>query len=348
MTRTGRCRASRDSARSLVTRSATTTAPAVVQNSRRSAALAIFFFRFALDAQPGVRQRVESLEADLVAALLALAEFLRRLKQPPQRLVHVPEVAPLLRGEQERLLALHGVGALIGHMKRVAREVPIGRLQARVEGLVVVAELLHHPGALLVEALLEVGQLFLIQAALGRLGFGFGLGFRRHYRVPPFRPSCRRSAIVTRRASMSTSRVTSASSSTVPSTSLRASVSPSTNPWNADTAATISGAPATLSSMRVVYSYPASLRRRWTRFTSSRARPSWIRSSVSRGSTAATYECLQLFRGELGHCGGGPGRVLPVTLAQAAVFRFPLQPHQFVVRARHFDRLGVHFSGQDI
>src|SRR3989454_1184614 len=41
--------------------------------------------------------------------------------------------------------------------------------------------------------------------------------------------------------------------------------------------------------MRVVYSYPASLRRRWTRFTSSRARPSWIRSSVSRGSTAATY-----------------------------------------------------------
>src|SRR5216683_777619 len=202
MTRTGRCRASRDSARSLVTRSATTTAPAVVQNSRRSAAFSIFFLRFALDAQAGV----------------------------PQRLVHVPEVAPLLRGEQERLLALHGVGTLIGHMERVAREVPIGRLQARVEGLVVVAELLHHPGALLVEALLQVGQLFLVQAALGRLGFGFGLGFRRHYRVPPFRPSCRRSAIVTRRASMSTSRVTSASSNTAPSTSLRASVSPSTNP----------------------------------------------------------------------------------------------------------------------
>src|SRR5882762_7517016 len=91
MTRTGRCRASRDSARSLVTRSATTTAPAVVQNSRRSAAFSIFFLRFALDAQPGVRQRVESLEADLFAALLALAEFLRRLKQPPQRLVRSEE-----------------------------------------------------------------------------------------------------------------------------------------------------------------------------------------------------------------------------------------------------------------
>src|SRR5882672_4922477 len=289
MTRTGRWRASRDSARSLVTRSAATTSPAVVQNSRRSAALAIFFLRFALDAQPGVRQRVEPLEADLVAALLALAEFLRRLKQPPERLVHVPEVTPFLRREQERLLALHGVGALIGHVEGVAREVSVGRLQARVEGLVVVAELLHHPGALFVEALLEMGQLLLVQGALGRLGFGLSLRFRRHYRVPPFRPSCRRSATVTRRASMSISRVTSAPSSTVPSTSRRASVSPSTNPWKADTAAMISCAPATLSSMRVVYSYPASLRRRWTRFTSSRARPSWIRSSVNRGSTAATY-----------------------------------------------------------
>src|SRR5256885_665766 len=288
MTRTGRWRASRDSARSLVTRSAATTAPAVVQNRRRSAAFPIFFLRFALDAQPGVRERVEPLESDLFAALLALAEFLRRLEQAPQRLVHVPEVAPFLRGEQERLLALHGIGALVGHVERVAREVAVGRLQARVEGLIVVAKLLHYPGALLVEALLEVGELLLAQAALGRLGFGFGLGFHRHYRVPPFRPSCRRSAIVTPRASMSTSRVTSASSSTAPRTSRRASVSPSTNPWNADTAAMMSAAPATLSSMRVVYSYPASLRRRWTRFTSSRARPSCIRSSVSRGSTAAT------------------------------------------------------------
>src|SRR3989441_12560730 len=262
MTRTGRWRASRDSATSLVTRSAATTAPAVVQNSRRSAALAIFFLRFALDAQPGVGQRVEPLETDVFAALLALAEFLRRLKQPPERLVHVPEVAPFLRGEQERLLAFHGVGALIRHVERVAREVAVGRLQAGVEGLVVVAELLHHPSALLVETLLQVGQLLLAQAPLGRLGFGFRLGFRRHYRVPPFRPSCRRSARATRRASMSTSRVTSASSSTVPSTSRRASVSPSTNPWNADTAAMISSAPAKLSSMRVVYSYPASLRRR--------------------------------------------------------------------------------------
>src|SRR5207247_510089 len=130
-------------------------------------------------------------------------------------------------------------------VERVAGEVAVGRLQAGVEGLVVVAELLHHPGALFVEALLEMGQLLLVQAALGRLGFGFGLRFRRHYRVPPFRPSCRRSAMVTRRASMSTSRVTSASSSTVPSTSRRATVPPSTNPRTADPAATTSAPPPT-------------------------------------------------------------------------------------------------------
>src|SRR2546426_2576574 len=68
---------------------------------------------------------------------------------------HVPEVAPFLRGEQEGLLALHGVGALIRHVERVAREVAVGRLQAGVERLVVVAELLHHPSALFVETLLQ-------------------------------------------------------------------------------------------------------------------------------------------------------------------------------------------------
>src|SRR5438034_11070983 len=156
------------------------------------------------------------------------------LRRPPRSTLFPYTTLFRSRGEQEGLLALHGVGALIRHVERVAREVAVGRLQAGVEGLVVVAELLHHPSALLVETLLQVGQLLLAQAPLGRLGFRFRLGFRRHYRVPPFRPSCRRSAMVTRRASMSTSRVTSASSSTAPRTSLRARVSPSTNPWKAD------------------------------------------------------------------------------------------------------------------
>src|SRR5438874_1857395 len=220
----GRVGASHASASSLVARSATTTAAAVPQNTHRSTTLAIFLLGLALDAEPCMRQRVEPLEQDVLPALLALAELLGRLIQPPQGLVDVPEIAALLRGEQERFLALHGVGALVRHVERVAREVAVRRLQARVEGLVVIAELLHHPGALLEQSLLEMGQLLLVQATLGGLGFGF----RRHYRVPPFRPSWRRSAIVTRRASMSNSRVTSASSSTAPSTTLRASVSPST------------------------------------------------------------------------------------------------------------------------
>src|SRR5260370_28324533 len=122
-------------------------------------------------------------------------------------------------------MALHGVVPVVRHVERIAREIPVGRLQARVEGLAVVAELLHHAGALLLESLLKVGQLLLAEP-LGRLR----LGFRRHYRVPPFRPSCRRSAIVTRRASMSISRITSASPKTLPSTTFSASLSPSPSP----------------------------------------------------------------------------------------------------------------------
>src|SRR3989441_7165089 len=131
-------------------------------------------FRLAADAQPGVRQGVQPVEADVLAALLALAVLLRRGVEAAQRLVHVPEVAALLRCEQERLLLLHRVGALVGHAERVAREIAVGGLEAGVEGFAVIAELLHHPVTLLVQPLLEVLQLLLVQA------FGLALGFRRH------------------------------------------------------------------------------------------------------------------------------------------------------------------------
>src|SRR5207249_2796133 len=160
------------SATTLVTTSATRTAAAAAQNRRRSAPFAIFLFRLAADAQPGVREGVQPVEADVLAALLALTVLLRRGVQAAQRLVHVPEVAALLRREQERLLLLHGVGALVGHVERVAREVAVGGLEAGVEGFAVIAELLHYPVALLVQPLLEVLQLLLGQA--------LGLGFRRH------------------------------------------------------------------------------------------------------------------------------------------------------------------------
>src|SRR5882762_9649884 len=107
---------------SLVAKSTTTIPAAVAQNRRRSAALAILFLRLALDAQPRMRQRIEPVEADLFAALLALAEFFRRLVEPSQRLVDVPEVATFLRCEEERLFPFHGVGALIRHVERVARQ----------------------------------------------------------------------------------------------------------------------------------------------------------------------------------------------------------------------------------
>src|SRR5258706_316262 len=169
--------------------------------------------------------------------------YLWRLVEAAQRLVDMPEVASFLGREQERFLPLHGVGALIGHVEGVTRQVPVGSLEARVEGFVVMTELLHHARPLLEQSLLEMRQLLLVQT-LGSL--------RRHARVPPFRPSCRRRASVTLRPSMSTSRVMSASSSTPPSTVRRASVSPSTYPKNASVAAKTSAAPAMLSSIRVV------------------------------------------------------------------------------------------------
>src|SRR5882672_9192798 len=131
--RSGSRRARNDSAISLVTKSETTTAVAVPQNNRRSAALTIFLSGLALDAQAGVRERIEAVEPDGLAALLATAEALGRAVQPAQRLVHVPQVPPLLRREQKLFLAFHRVGALIGHVKGVAREIPVGRLEARVE-----------------------------------------------------------------------------------------------------------------------------------------------------------------------------------------------------------------------
>src|SRR6266705_702242 len=186
MIASGSRRARNDSAISLVTKSETTTAAAVPQNSRRSAAFTIFLFRLALDAESRVGEGVEPIEPDQLAALLAAPEPLGRAVQPAQRLVHVPQVPPFLRREQELLLALHRVGALIGHVERIAGEVAVRSLQARVERLAVVAQLLDHARPLFEQSLLEVGQLLLVQAITPAtvLGLYFHLGrFRRHYRV---------------------------------------------------------------------------------------------------------------------------------------------------------------------
>src|SRR5512143_3648085 len=144
-----RDRGSSASARNLVTRSRAITAATTPANRRRSAVLAILLFFLAVDAQPRVRQRVQPLDRDVLAAILALAVLLGRGVEATERLVEVPEEAPLLRRHEERLLALHGVGALVGHVEGVRRQVAVGRLQGRVEARAVGAELPHRPRPLL-------------------------------------------------------------------------------------------------------------------------------------------------------------------------------------------------------
>src|SRR5688500_11817744 len=67
-------------------------------------ALSIFFALLALDAVPGVRQRVETLEADLSSAIVALTELFRIAIEPAQGFVDVPEETAFLAGEEERFL----------------------------------------------------------------------------------------------------------------------------------------------------------------------------------------------------------------------------------------------------
>src|SRR5919107_3302483 len=128
------------------------------QNSAALLRLRIFLALLALDAVARVRERVQSLERDVVAAVVALAERLGGPIQPAQRLVDVPEEAAFLAGEQERLLALHRVGALIGHVERIAAQIAVGLLRRRAERLAIVAKLLHRPAAFFHQPLLEVLQ----------------------------------------------------------------------------------------------------------------------------------------------------------------------------------------------
>src|SRR5918997_3409547 len=121
-------RSSVASAISFVMRSSTTVTSAVRTNSRRGApadsecvedpcpasgegstAFAIFLFLFARNAQACVRQCVEPLEVDLLAALMALSELVRRAIQSPEGFVDMPEIAAFLGGEEELLLPLHRI-----------------------------------------------------------------------------------------------------------------------------------------------------------------------------------------------------------------------------------------------
>src|SRR3989442_12839759 len=101
MTRSGSRRARNDSAISLVTKSDTTTAVAVPQNNRRSAAFTIFLFGLALDAEAGGRGGIEAIETDPNGPFLTTGRSLARAAQPAQRPLHTPEKSPALRRRQE-------------------------------------------------------------------------------------------------------------------------------------------------------------------------------------------------------------------------------------------------------
>src|SRR5687768_12345994 len=100
----------------LVTTSRITTTPIRIQKVGALALLlSIFFALLARNTEPSVRQRIQPLEGDVLAAVVALAEGLRRAVQAPQRLVDVPEKSPFLAREEKRLLPLHGIGSLVSH-----------------------------------------------------------------------------------------------------------------------------------------------------------------------------------------------------------------------------------------
>src|SRR5512132_2778907 len=140
-----------------VTRSSATTVTNVPQKRGGLALpLSIFFALLALDAIPGVRQCVETLEADLAATIVALTELLRIAIKSAERFVDVPEEAPFLAREEKSLLALHGIRALIRHVEGVCAQIAIRALRSRSKCLVVMPELFEHALPLFEEALLKM------------------------------------------------------------------------------------------------------------------------------------------------------------------------------------------------
>src|SRR3954462_1017047 len=159
------CGESADAAISFVARSIATTRRSVPQKRGRLALpFSIFFALLALDAVSGVRQRVETLECDLLSAVMALAKLFRRPVKTAKGFVDMPEETSLLAGEKECLLALHRVRSLIGHVEGVGAEVAVRALRRGTERLVIVTELLQHAFALFHQSLLKMLQAFLIHS----------------------------------------------------------------------------------------------------------------------------------------------------------------------------------------
>src|SRR5690349_7172409 len=77
------------------------------QNSAALLLLRIFLALLTIDAISRMRERVESLERNLLAAVVTLTKGIWIAIESPQRLIDVPQEAALLTREKKRLLALH-------------------------------------------------------------------------------------------------------------------------------------------------------------------------------------------------------------------------------------------------
>src|SRR5687767_9234689 len=239
--------------------------------------LCIFLALFALDAVPRVRERVEPLEGDVLAAVVTLAERLRRPVEPAQRFVDVPEESAFLAGEQERLLALHGVRALVGHVERVRAQVTIRGLRRRAERLVVVSELIQHATTLLEQPFLEMLKILLVHRLdlLGAAG-----GWHRYGSLV----RATRTGDPSRSATCGTACCPTGGSPTAIS---RANSSLAIQSLYSEIADSISSGATIHSRIRSLTSNFRSLRSRWSWLTSSRAIPSRLNVGVIVGSIAA-------------------------------------------------------------
>src|SRR5207253_8014082 len=90
-------------------------------NVSRSPPASTFLFLLAGDTQPRVRHRLETRARDRSPARLARPVFTP--VDAAQRLVDLHQRATLGGREQEGLLALHRIGADVGHVERIPRQI---------------------------------------------------------------------------------------------------------------------------------------------------------------------------------------------------------------------------------
>ena len=108
-----------------------------------------------------MRQRIEPLEPNVCSARVAVAEGLRVVVQPAQRLFQAVEVPALLGREGSRLLTLLRLCALVRHMIGVYSQVGVTRITIGLRHFVEKPECFQRASPLIEKPLLEMCELFL-------------------------------------------------------------------------------------------------------------------------------------------------------------------------------------------